>query len=155
MKIQPEFPLVSFTGHIKGSKLSFYVRNGQLVARTITQRKRQNTKDQVTVLRFQAQAVRHYRNLTIAQLAAWDDYAREHHPGAGLTGFQLFTKVQFLRQCLALPLSTDPPTRPPPPRVMRITPQPAATAPRSRARQSSGDDRECAHLTLFMRRGHL
>lgn len=123
MKVDTHFPFTGLTGHVKDGGLTFYMRNGTLIARAIGTQKRKRTEDQLIAQDFHTKAGRYYRELTPPQVAAWDAYARVHHPGTKLTGQLVFLQVQFLRQCLGLSLSADAPSLGPPPGAIAVIAQ--------------------------------
>jgi hypothetical protein len=121
MKVRFAQPFEVLSGHLPDFSVTTFVRGRKVFARGHTKPKNPRTPDQLATRAFQTAANLHLRTVTPTQFAAWDAYARKHYRGTGLTGYLLFLRVQFLRQCMGLPLSADAPRVAPPPAAVAIT----------------------------------
>jgi hypothetical protein len=128
MKIETSFPIASVSGRVGESDVVIVKRGNKCYARRYAAPRNPQTKDQVTVRRFLANATKSWGALTPRQRQGWEEYAEkfsEMIAGEKLSAYNMFSKIQYYRQALGYGLLVDPPVLPPPPSPTAIKLRPA------------------------------
>lgn len=128
MKIETSFPIAAVSGRVGESDVVIVKRGNKCYARRYAAPRNPQSRDQVAVRKFLANATKAWGALTPRQREGWEKYAElysESIAGEKLSAYNMFSKIQYYRQALGHPLLLDPPTLPPPPAPTEIRLRPA------------------------------